>query len=79
MSKKRAKISYDKEAKVLSVELNGAKSVDSDIQGNVVIDYGKNGKIARINLYDFNFDSFKDNLKKFKTFSRQTGIAVAVR
>ena len=74
--KKIPKISYDKEAKVLSVELNGAKSVDSDIQGNVVIDYDKSGKIVRINLYDFNFDAFKDNLKKVRAFSRQSKAAI---
>ena len=68
MSKKSPKISYDKESGVLSIEVNRKKSIDSDIQGNVVIDYGKNREIVRINLYDFNLDAFRSNLKALKSF-----------
>ena len=61
MKKQTQKISYDKDAHVMSIELAKTQSVDSDIQGNVVIDYDKKGNIARINFYEFNFDisSFK--------------------
>lgn len=68
-NKKNIKIEYDKESNVLSVEMGKVKSVDSDIQGNVVIDYDKKGKIARINLYDFSFDDFRENQKALKRFS----------
>ena len=56
MSRNNPKIIYDAASKVLSVEIEKKKSVDSDIQGNVVIDYDKQGKIVRINLYDFSHD-----------------------
>lgn len=42
--KKNIKILYDKESKVLSVEMKRVKSVDSDIHENVVIDYDKRAK-----------------------------------
>lgn len=79
MNKNQAKISYDRENKVLSLEIKKAKSVDSDIQGNVVVDYDKNGKIVRLNIYGFNFDSFHGNLKILKDFSRALEIPVLVK
>lgn len=70
MSKKNIKIIYDKKSRVLSVEIGKEKSVDSDIHGNVVLDYGKDGKIVRINLYDFSFDQFKSQRSALKQFTR---------
>lgn len=64
------KILYDKESSVLSLQIRKGKSADSDIQGNVVIDYNKQGKIIRINLYNFSFDSFRNNAKALKRFAR---------
>ena len=78
MKKKSPKISYDKESQVLSIEVNRKKSVDSDIQDNVVIDYGKNGEIVRINLYNFSFDSFRNHLKEFRKFAQGYGETVGV-
>ncbi|MDP2669104.1 MAG: DUF2283 domain-containing protein [bacterium] len=77
--KNNPKISYDKESKVLSVEVEKTKSADSDINGNVVVDYDKNGKISRINFYEFNFDNFKSNLKALKDFSRNRETALSVK
>ena len=77
MSKKNIKISYDKGSRVLSVEIGRGKSVDSDIQDNVVLDYDKKGKIVRINLYDFNFDEFRSQRSALKQFSR--GLALSPR
>lgn len=59
MKKNKPKAIYDKASQVLSWKLSNKKSVDSDIQANVVIDYDKQGKIVSINFYDFNFDDFK--------------------
>lgn len=70
MKKNKSKISYDKESKVLMVELKSAKSVDSDIHGNVVIDYDKQGDAVRVNFYQFNFDKFSRGLKSIKEFTR---------
>jgi len=53
------KISYDLESKVLSIQIKAGKSVDSDIQGNLVVDYDEKGNILRINFYDFNFSRFR--------------------
>lgn len=74
MSKKNVKIIYDKKSRVLSVEVGGGRSVDSDIQGNIVLDYDKGGKIVRINLYDFSFDQFRSQRSALKQFTR--GIAL---
>ncbi|MEK7180814.1 MAG: DUF2283 domain-containing protein [Patescibacteria group bacterium] len=79
MNKNQAKISYDRESKVLSLEIKKTKSVDSDIQGNVVVDYDKNGRIVKLNIYGFNFDNFHGNLKTLKDFSRASEIPVSVK
>ena len=76
--KKKPKISYDKESEVLSLEISKSKSVDSDIQGNVVIDYGKKGEVVRINLYSFSFDDFKNGHRALKDFARDSKIPVSV-
>ena len=63
----------------MSIELGKTKSVDSDISGNVVIDYDENGKIARINFYEFNFDNFRAGLKAIKEFTKKSDIAFSVK
>ena len=68
MKKPKLKAVYDKESQVLSWQLSNAKSVDSDIQANVVIDYAKSGKIVRINFYDFDFENFKSLKAPIKLF-----------
>ena len=70
MSKKNIKISYDKNSQVLSLKIGKGKSVDSDLQDNVVLDYDKKGKIVRINLYDFSFDQFRSKRSVLKKLSR---------
>lgn len=79
MSKKNLKILYDRGSKVLSVEIGGKKSVDSDIQGNIVVDYDKDGKIVRINLYDFSFDAFRENRKAINSFASHIKVPVLTR
>lgn len=73
------KISYDKQAGVLSIEVKQVKSVDSDIQGNMVIDYDKKGEVVRVNLYDFSFSQFRQNLKTLKNFSHNFKFPFLVR
>lgn len=63
------KFEYDKESRVLSLEISKSKSVDSDIRGNIVIDYNKKGRVVKINIYEFSFEDFKSNLKELKKFS----------
>lgn len=57
------KITYDPEVEILSIRLSDAQSVDSDLEGDLVIDYDKNRNI--VNLEIMNFDPKKIlNLKK---------------
>ena len=79
MSKKNIKIAYDRGSKVLSVEIGKKKSVDSDIQGNIVLDYDKSGKIVRINLYDFSFDAFRESGRALKGFASRLKIPVLMK
>ncbi|KKR61549.1 hypothetical protein A2643_04140 [Candidatus Nomurabacteria bacterium RIFCSPHIGHO2_01_FULL_39_220] len=79
MNKQNQKISYDKESEVLSIEMKHGKSVDSDISGNVVIDYDKKGEVVRVNLYNFSFASFRENLKTLKSFTQSFKLPFLVR
>ena len=79
MKKNNPKILYDKQAGVLSIEMKHAKSVDSDIQNNVVIDYDKKGEVVRVNLYNFSFDEFRDNAKSLKDFAQSFKLPFLVR
>mgnify|MGYP001616286707 CR=1 FL=1 len=77
--KNNIKISYDKESEVLSMDFIKSKSSDSDINGNVVIDYDKNGKIVRLNVYSFSFDDFQEVRDDIKVFSRRVSASVLVK
>jgi len=79
MKKNNLKISYDKQAGVLSIEVKRVKSVDSEIQSNVVIDYDKKGEVVRINLYDFSFAQFHRNSKTLKNFTNDLKLPFLVR
>ncbi len=76
MKKIFPQISYDKESEALSIKVGDGKSVDSDVKGNVVIDYDKNDDIVRINLYKFNFDAFQENLSSLKQFTQNSRAAL---
>ena len=79
MKKSNPKISYNKESQVLSIEMKKVKSADSDIQGNMVIDYDKKGEVVRVNLYNFSFAEFRENLKTLKNFTRSFKLPFLVR
>lgn len=79
MKKNASKISYDKESEVLSIEVGKAKSVDSDISGNIVIDYDKNGKVARVSFCEFNFDGFRAGLRTIKDFAKSSNVAFSTK
>lgn len=78
MKKMKPTISYNKESKVLSIELKKAKSINSDLAGNVVIDYDKEGDAVRVNFYDFNFNDFRSGLKSFKDFTQTAKVLAKV-
>lgn len=77
--KNNIKISYDKASGVFSMDFGKAKSSDSDVNGNIVIDYDKKGRIARLNIYDFSFKDFRENKEIFKDFSEHSKMSVSVK
>ncbi len=79
MNKENLKISHDKGNEVFSVEMEKGKSVDSDIHGNVVIDYDKKGDVVRVNFYEFSLGAFKKNIKAVKDFAGNFKVPLLVR
>lgn len=75
--KKKQKIEYDKESKVLSIEMRKGKSSDSDIYENLVIDYDKAGNVVRVNVYGIDFSAFKEVLAKRSVLASSLGLRVA--
>lgn len=53
------KITYDKEARVLRIQIRPGKSADSDMERNTVIDYDKKGNIVNLEIMSFGLDEFK--------------------
>ena len=78
MKKGYPKIEYDKESEVLSFRLKRGKSVDSDTQGNVVIDYNDKGDVVGVQFYDFDFSSFRESKKELQEFAKRGSTLVSV-
>ena len=51
------KIVYDSEAEIMSIRFKKDKSVDSDIKGNVVLDYNAKGELVNIDIMKFDMES----------------------
>lgn len=51
-----AKVYYDPEVKILNIQVKKGKIIDSDMQGNCVIDYDKNGNIVNIEVLEINIE-----------------------
>ncbi len=45
-----SKVIYDKNSHTMSIRIKRSKSVDSDVQDNIVIDYDKSGNIVNIEI-----------------------------
>ncbi|MBI4272978.1 DUF2283 domain-containing protein [Candidatus Uhrbacteria bacterium] len=54
-----AKISFDKDSHILSIRFKKKKSVDSEVQDNVVIDYDKDGAVVNIDVMGISIDEFR--------------------
>jgi uncharacterized protein YuzE len=52
------KLTYDSEAKVLSIRFAKRKSVDSEIKDNVVLDYDEAGKLVNIDVMELSLEEF---------------------
>ncbi|MDP3735387.1 MAG: DUF2283 domain-containing protein [bacterium] len=72
------KIFYDKESNVLIIEVKKGRSFDSDVFGNLVLDYDKRGRAMRVNLYDVDFDRFSEQRSALQEFSVARRREVAV-
>ena len=59
MMSKGSRIEYDKEANILFIRFSDEKSVDSDVQNNVVIDYAKDGSVVSVDIMGFSLDDFQ--------------------
>ena len=67
------KINYDQETEILTIKVSNKKSVDSDAQKNVVVDYDKDGDIAKIEIMSINLNEFereKSYLENFLTVEK---------
>ena len=54
----KPKVQYNKKSKILSIRLSARKSVDSDVKGNIVVDYDKNEEIVNIDIMEIDLDEF---------------------
>lgn len=75
--KKKQRIEYDRESRVLSIEMRGGKSIDSDIHDNLVIDYDKAGRVVRVNLYGVDFSAFREVVMKRGALASNLNLLVA--
>ena len=66
------KIAYDPEVKILKIRLKPGKSVDSDIKGNVILDYDKSGNLVKLEVMDVNLEEVmhKSTSKKRRAVAR---------
>lgn len=61
------KIEYDPEVKILKIRFKPGKSVNSEIKGNLVLDYDKDGKLVKIDVMEIDLEDFislQSELKK---------------
>ncbi len=58
MKIKNPKVKYDPKAKILSIHLSPIKSVDSDVRGNVVLDYDGKGDLVNVDIMKVSFSEF---------------------
>ncbi len=50
------KLNYDPGAKILTIRVQRGKSTDSEIQGNIVLDYNEKGELIKIDVMDVNLE-----------------------
>lgn len=57
-------ITYDPEVKILSIRLMNHPSVDSEIKGNVVLDYDEKKRLVNIEIMDINLEQVLKEARK---------------
>jgi uncharacterized protein YuzE len=59
------KIKYDSEVKILTITLRKGKITDSEIKGNIVLDYDNKGELLTLDVMDVNLeDLIRDSAPK---------------
>ncbi len=58
MKIKNPKIKYDPEAKILSIRIAPSPSVDSEVKGNVVLDYDAKGNLVNVDIMKISLAEF---------------------
>lgn len=59
MNAKQPTITYDPKSRILSIRTSTARSVDSDVHGNVVVDYDAQGNTVNIDIMECSLDEFR--------------------
>ncbi|MCK5475973.1 MAG: DUF2283 domain-containing protein [Candidatus Pacebacteria bacterium] len=62
------KIDYDQETNIMTIKISSKKSVDSDMQKNIVVDYDKDGNIAKIEIMNIDLSEFEKKEMKLKNY-----------
>ena len=52
------KIQYHEKERILSIRLSSKKSVDSDVQDNIVVDYDKDGNVVNLEVMPVSMKEF---------------------
>jgi len=65
------KIQYDKQNKIISIKISNKKSIDSDVQDNIVVDYDKDKNITNIDIMDINFNEFEPKKLYFEEIIKE--------
>ncbi len=60
----KPQIKYDKNSNILSIRISRKRSIDSDIKGNIVVDYDENREIVNIEIMRINLNEFA-KIQKF--------------
>ena len=62
------KIDYDQETNIMTIKISSKKSVDSDMQKNIVVDYDKDGNIAKIEIMNIDLSEFEKKEMKLGNY-----------
>jgi len=53
------KIKYDKDSNTVSIRVSAERSIDSDVNNNIVVDYDRNGQVVNIDIMKIGIDEFR--------------------
>ncbi len=73
------KIAFDEETRIMSIRFSKKRSVDSDIQDNVVIDFDKDGNIVNLDILDIKLSDFKKIEPAYAAVKNQLALRRASR